>query len=231
MDEFGGHGDAWADAIFVRPRYRRREHTLVKTCTQCGRPFEGEGDLCPRCTLTAPRENNVSPEETALAEPVPPQPEAEDPPESMTISRRRFLSTGLFALGGVMGVGYLGLALRYLLPNTAPRAVPPRRVGSASSFPVNTPVLTVVEENGVEDGVFVVNTGKDFVALDFHCPHLNCPLNWYPGVDGIGRYICPCHGSQFTVTGDHVAGPAPHAMWKHEVQVKNGQVYIGSMES
>lgn len=49
----------------------------------------------------------------------------------------------------------------------------------------------------------VVNMG--FVIFSPLCPHLGCRFNWD---DSANKFLCPCHGSQYTFEGEHVAGPA-----------------------
>jgi cytochrome b6-f complex iron-sulfur subunit len=149
------------------------------------------------------------------------------------LTRRRFLSGAVLAVGGAIGVGYLALGVRYLFPNVSAASTPLQDVGPVSAFPPQTPILKTILQDGLEDGVFVVNMGTAssprFLALDFHCTHLNCPVNWYPGVAGVGRYICPCHGSQFTMTGQHVFGPAPRQLFRHQVVVRGGRVWVGGI--
>jgi menaquinol-cytochrome c reductase iron-sulfur subunit len=53
----------------------------------------------------------------------------------------------------------------------------------------------------------VVNMG--FVVFSPICPHLVCYYNWS---DAQNRFMCPCHGSQYTFDGTHVAGPAPRGL-------------------
>ncbi len=53
----------------------------------------------------------------------------------------------------------------------------------------------------------VVNMG--FVIFSPICPHLGCYYNWS---DAQNRFMCPCHGSQYTFDGTHVAGPAPRGL-------------------
>ena len=58
------------------------------------------------------------------------------------------------------------------------------------------------------DGTYdVVN--MNFVILSPICPHLGCRPAWN---DDASRFQCPCHGSQFTLDGEHVKGPAPRGM-------------------
>lgn len=53
----------------------------------------------------------------------------------------------------------------------------------------------------------VVNMG--FVIFSPICPHLGCYYNWN---DAQNRFMCPCHGSQYTFNGTHIAGPAPRGL-------------------
>jgi menaquinol-cytochrome c reductase iron-sulfur subunit len=41
------------------------------------------------------------------------------------------------------------------------------------------------------------------------CPHLGCRYSW---VDAQNKFICPCHGSEYTNLGTHIAGPAPRGL-------------------
>ena len=49
----------------------------------------------------------------------------------------------------------------------------------------------------------------NFVLFSSICPHLGCNYDWDPGAK---RFICPCHGSQFNVEGEKLAGPAPRGL-------------------
>lgn len=58
------------------------------------------------------------------------------------------------------------------------------------------------------DGQYdVVN--MNFVIMSPICPHLGCRPVWN---DSANRFQCPCHGSQFSLQGEHLAGPAPRGM-------------------
>lgn len=60
----------------------------------------------------------------------------------------------------------------------------------------------------------LARTGQDqFVALDGTCTHEQCTVSGFSN----GRYVCPCHGSQFTTAGTVVNGPATVSLRQYPV--------------
>src|SRR5471032_1897591 len=55
-------------------------------------------------------------------------------------------------------------------------------------------------------GVFLVSrtSASAFTAIEGVCTHEGCTIT---GADG-AQYVCPCHGSRYTRTGQVVQGPA-----------------------
>lgn len=62
---------------------------------------------------------------------------------------------------------------------------------------------------------WLVNTNKGIAALYKVCTHLGCLYNWN---DQEGKFICPCHGSQFQYDGNYIRGPAPRDLDRFVVQ-------------
>lgn len=62
-----------------------------------------------------------------------------------------------------------------------------------------------------------------FVLFSAICPHLGCRYDWNPGAK---KFICPCHGSQFGIQGEHLAGPAPRGLDPLPLREKNGKAEI-----
>lgn len=62
-----------------------------------------------------------------------------------------------------------------------------------------------------------------FVMFSSICPHLGCRFNWD---DAQSKFACPCHGSQFTVLGEHIAGPAPRGLDPLPLQEREGVAQI-----
>jgi Rieske Fe-S protein len=59
------------------------------------------------------------------------------------------------------------------------------------------------------------------------CPHLGCRYSW---VDGQSKFICPCHGSEYTNLGEHLAGPAPRGLDPLPLQESNGKAELTWIE-
>jgi cytochrome b6-f complex iron-sulfur subunit len=65
-------------------------------------------------------------------------------------------------------------------------------------------------------GFLVAHTGQDtYTALSSNCTHEACVVNGFSG----GRYVCPCHGSQFTTSGSVAVGPATRPLAQYPTQV------------
>jgi menaquinol-cytochrome c reductase iron-sulfur subunit len=67
----------------------------------------------------------------------------------------------------------------------------------------------------------VVNMG--FVVFSPICPHLGCYYGWS---DAQNKFMCPCHGSQYTFDGTHVAGPAPRGLDPLPLREQNGTAEV-----
>jgi Rieske Fe-S protein len=63
----------------------------------------------------------------------------------------------------------------------------------------------------------------NFIIFSSICPHLGCKFDWDTGKK---RFICPCHGSQFTVEGEHLAGPAPRGLDPLPFREKDGKAEV-----
>ncbi len=140
------------------------------------------------------------------------------------MNRRTFFKAGIATLGTLIGVGYLGSALAFLWPASA-RAAKLENVGALDDFaPETATLVTYHASSGTPEGVYIVNTAGKLLALDFHCTHLECAINWSPDLK---QFLCPCHGSVFNIEGVNLAGPAPRPLYRRVLQVKGERVLIG----
>lgn len=59
------------------------------------------------------------------------------------------------------------------------------------------------------------------------CPHLGGRYTW---IAGESRFICPLHGSQFSTSGAHLAGPAPRGLDPLPLREMNGATQVTWIE-
>jgi Rieske Fe-S protein len=79
------------------------------------------------------------------------------------------------------------------------------------------------------DSVFLVRSAKGTVtALEATCRHRGCPVAWRAKDN---RFECPCHGSEYAISGKVVEGPATRNLYSHQVVVRAGQVWVYSSRS
>jgi menaquinol-cytochrome c reductase iron-sulfur subunit len=62
-----------------------------------------------------------------------------------------------------------------------------------------------------------------FVIFSSICPHLGCRYGWQAETK---RFFCPCHGSQFEINGEKIAGPAPRGLDPLPFREQNGTAEI-----
>lgn len=60
-----------------------------------------------------------------------------------------------------------------------------------------------------------------YSASLLHCTHRGCELNV-----GGGIYSCPCHGSEFSVTGKVLEGPADRDLKTFKTEIDSENIYI-----
>lgn len=127
---------------------------------------------------------------------------------SPEVTRRGLLAAGWAAFVGVI-VASAAATARFMLPNVLYEPSQRFKMGKVKDLPLG---VTVVKENRV----WVVREEKGVYAFWSRCTHLGCTPNWFPAES---RFRCPCHGSNFNLEGDVIAGPAPKPLWRVAVSV------------
>lgn len=82
--------------------------------------------------------------------------------------------------------------------------------GSVTAFPDGRFYLVRLQDGG-------------FLALHRECTHLGCTVPWDAAQH---RFVCPCHASQFDITGAVLAAPAPRPLDTYAIRIENGLVKI-----
>ncbi len=125
--------------------------------------------------------------------------------DTNTVTRRDFLTLA-WGAAGALALSEMALAgLRFL----APRSVEGEfggefNLGPADQYPPGT-------VTPVEAGRFYLVRLQDggFMAIYRRCTHLGCAV---PFDQASGQFICPCHGSVFTLDGEVLNPPAPRPL-------------------
>ncbi len=143
------------------------------------------------------------------------------------IGRRGFIQLGIFAvLVVLMGLPYIGAALRYLYPAHGQGGQTEEYPLSSLSFDNGVAGPVTYEFNkgqGDVAGVYIVKNGTQYLGLEQTCTHLGCPIAWNGSAN---QFQCPCHGSKFNKQGNVVGGPAPLPLYKHEVEITGNTVTV-----
>jgi len=140
-----------------------------------------------------------------MADPVPTLPAG---PETFyeKVTRRKFVVNVGWGIVAAYGAAIFGALNRYLFPNVLYEPNTQFKVGKPSEYP--TPD-TVSEKWLKEYRTWIVRDKGGIYAVWARCTHLGCTPRWFGNEH---RFRCPCHGSNYNIKADVIAGPAPRPM-------------------
>jgi cytochrome b6-f complex iron-sulfur subunit len=72
--------------------------------------------------------------------------------------------------------------------------------------------------------VLIYKNAKGIKVYDAHCTHMGCVLNFDEKSE---KFLCPCHGSEFSITGVRLKGPAKRDLDIISSRIENNILYIG----
>jgi cytochrome b6-f complex iron-sulfur subunit len=135
------------------------------------------------------------------------------------VTRRRFLKMTWGAIGGIAAIEIGGILFAYLQPRLAEGEFGGViDAGSVDDFP---PASVTHIVNG---RFYLTRLGDGgFLALYQRCTHLGCAVPWDQTVS---MFVCPCHNSQFTDTGEVLNPPAPRPLDLFAVTFSDGRVLV-----
>lgn len=61
------------------------------------------------------------------------------------------------------------------------------------------------------------------VAVNAACTHAGCDVEWQSGQ---AAFICPCHDSRFSVSGQVLQGPADEPLKSYEAKVEGDEILV-----
>ncbi len=154
--------------------------------------------------------------------------------DKQELSRRNFLQTAIWGIGGLIGVGFGVPAIAYVVgPSLKNQQVQTwMRLGPTTKVELDTPTLftfTIQTQpgwivNAEEVSVYVLSTdGRSYIAMSNICTHLGCHIRW---IAEQNQFFCPCHNGVFDKNGNVVSGPPPRPLTRYDVKVDNGDLFV-----
>lgn len=135
-------------------------------------------------------------------------------------SRLDFLNLLAGGAGVVAASEIVFVGLRFLAPKTAAGEFGGLfNLGDPDQFPPGS-------VTPVESGRFYLARLQDggFLALYRRCTHLGCSVPYDPATE---QFVCPCHGSAFTIDGNVLNSPAPRPLDTFLVSVNpSGEIIV-----
>ncbi len=134
-------------------------------------------------------------------------------PESFEqrVTRRKFIVNVGWGLVAAFGAGFAGVLNRYLFPNVLYEPASLFKAGKPSDYP--TP--NTVSEKWLKDfRTWLIRDDHGIYAVWARCTHLGCTPRWFSNEH---RFRCPCHGSNYNIKAEVIAGPAPRPMYRCKV--------------
>ncbi len=165
------------------------------------------------------------------------------------VGRRGFLVAGIYGFLSVIAGSFGITSAAYLL------RPPKRKLGSAwadagdvSALKIGSPQKITFERtradgwkisNQKDNAWIIKNADGTVVAFSPLCTHLGCAYHWdsragestagrsTAGRSGDGAFVCPCHGSRFSRTGDVITGPANRPLDRYQVRREGSRLWLG----
>jgi cytochrome b6-f complex iron-sulfur subunit len=132
-------------------------------------------------------------------------------------SRREFLALAWLASLGALTIKFGDILARVALPR--------RKAGEFGGVFDLGELSALPEPSGApllhRAGRFwLVHQPEGLIALHKACTHLDCLIDWNAQE---GKFLCPCHGSQFARDGRCLGGPAQRDLDRFVVQLADPQ--------
>ena len=137
-------------------------------------------------------------------------------------NRRQFLNRvwALFGLAALAQFGWLGVSF---LNSRKERNKPVKTESIVTAGPIEK--YTPATVTAIPQGQFYLACLADgsFLALSRTCTHLGCSIPWDAAKN---QFVCPCHGSTFSLNGEVLTAPAPRPLDYYPVRIENGIVKV-----
>ena len=154
-------------------------------------------------------------------------------PSQGVTTRREFLkiAAGIFSafVSVVLAIPMVGTIIDHAFRK---KTASWSEVGSIDSLSINQPEsmpFPYLSQDAylrqtVTQSVWVIkHSTTEFTVFSPICPHLGCYYHWHPERN---EFICPCHGSVYSITGNVLGGPAPRPLDTLPYKLEGGQLLV-----
>jgi len=157
--------------------------------------------------------------------------------ETKGVTRRGFYMGAMYAIWGAISACLGGTAFAYLFfPPKARKEESWIDIGDITYLAPNQPVEMTFHRNRVDGWksvaekvtAWVVKTPAGITAFGPRCTHLGCAHHWD---DARNQFVCPCHNSFFSITGEVVSGPAPRPLDRYQTKIQGATLLVGQLQT
>jgi ubiquinol-cytochrome c reductase cytochrome b subunit len=157
-------------------------------------------------------------------------------PNALGSTRRSFLKVMIGGLSALItlaiGIPFIG---NLIGPSFQRRRLTWTKVGDLRSLTIGQPLnldfsfdtQDAYLKETVMHSVWVIKRSSsgvtEMTVYSPICPHLGCRYDWDPQSK---TFVCPCHGSVYSIDGKVLGGPAPRPLDTLPFKVENGMLYI-----
>jgi menaquinol-cytochrome c reductase iron-sulfur subunit len=146
------------------------------------------------------------------------EPVGSNPSQGET-TRRRFLKIGTGVLSSLVAL-ILGIPMIGTVIDHISRRKPLRwtKIGGITGLSVNQPTNmpfpyrtqdAYIRTDVTHSAWVIKHSASAVTVFSPICPHLGCHYDWHPEKN---EFVCPCHGSIYSITGKVLGGPAPRPL-------------------
>ena len=96
-------------------------------------------------------------------------------------------------------------------------------VGSVSQLEQTGQIFNEELANGTALVIKDPTNAEKLIAVNPTCPHAGCAVTWESDQQ---KFLCPCHDSEFSSTGEVLEGPATESLANYEVKVEGDSILV-----